>query len=174
MPTPTTAQEVYIAALFAEVDKSADRLERSIAHQIEVTEKLTLALGATAGSINEMNLSADRLVQSKLIDLNNHVNQMVGVTIKNVIEQSLNAAVAKEIQSIRKEVGIIRSSLEEMHKRSFRSQLGAAAGVGLLATSLVLSIAWYAISNGMIHLRDVATPVAQQAASNVKQLPKVK
>lgn len=174
MPTPTTAQEVYIAALFAEVDKSADRLERSIAHQIEINEKLTLALEATAGAITEMNDSADRLVESKLIDLNNHVNQMVGVTIKNVIEHSLNAAVAKEIQSIRKEVGIIRGSLEDMHKRSGRSQLVAAACVALVSTVLTLGAAGWAIKAGKVPvgIQVDSQSVAETVIAGVKSLPK--
>ncbi len=165
MDPKTKAQEVLFAALFEDADKSYARLS-------EINDKLTASIGAMAVAIDEMNASADRLVETKLIDLNNSVNNLVGVTIKNVIEQSLNAAVAKEIQAIRKEVGVIRGSLEEMHERSGRSQIGAAVGASLLTTVLALGATWYAISSGMIHLRDASTPVAQQAA--VKQVPKAR
>lgn len=163
MPTPTTAQEVYIAALFAEVDKSADRLEQSIAHQIEVTEKLTLALGAIAGSIGEMNVSAGDLVQSKLLDLNNQVNGLVAITIKNQIESSLSAAVDAEIKKVRIATDDIAKSVRDMKNRSLRSQFGAMAGASFMGALLAFGVMWYAIYNGKVYVPGSPAPAVAQA-----------
>lgn len=169
MDPKTKAQEVLFAALFEDADKSYARLS-------EINEKLTATLGAMATAIDEMNVSADRLVQSKLIDLNNQVNGLVGVTIKNTIEQSLNAAVAKEIQAIRREVGIIAGSLEEMHTKSGRSQIAAAAGAGALAALLTIGVAWWGVSSGRlpIDVRVDSQSVAQTVLDGVRSLPKTR
>lgn len=173
MPAPTTAQEVYIAALFAEIDKSADRLEQSIAHQVEVTEKLTLALGAIAGAIGEMNVSAGDLVQRKLVDLNNQVNGLVGITIKNQIETSLSAAVEKEINKVRLATDDIAKSVRAMKNRSLRSQFGAMAGASFMGALLAFGVMWYAISNGKIHVRDTSAPAVAQVEP-IKQVPRIR
>lgn len=167
MDGKTKAQEVLFAALFEDADKSYARLS-------EINEKLTTSIAAFAVAIDELNASADNLVDRKLLDLNNHVNEMVGVTIKNTIERTLNEAVAKEIQAIRKEVGIIKGSLVEMHKKSGRSQILAGAGAGALAALLTLGVAWWAVGSGKlpIDVRVDSQSVAETVIAGVKLLPK--
>ena len=143
---------------------------------IEAREQLTGSIGAMAGAIEEMNAAADRLVEAKMVNLNQSINQLVGITIKNTIEQSLNAAVAKEIQAIRREVGIIAGSLQDMHTQSGRSQILAGAGAGALAAILTLGAAWWAVSSGKlpIDVRVDSASVAQTVLNGVKALPKTR
>lgn len=126
--------------------------------------------------IEEMNHAADNLVESKLIDLNNQVNSLVGVTIKNTIEQTLNVAVAKEIQAIRREVGVIGGSLQNMHIKSGQSQILAGAAAGAFAALLVIGIAWWGVSSGRlpIDVRVDSQSVAQTVLDGVRSLPKTR
>lgn len=139
-----------------------------------INEKLTLAIGAMAGAIKEWNEAGDYLAKGKLIELDNYINTVIGTTIKTQIDHGLNEAFKTEVGRITTQVGKIAGSVASMHKRSLVPVFCAGLGGALFGGVLVLSAGWYVISNGMVHVRDTSTPVAQQAASSVKQIPKAK
>lgn len=130
---------------------------------VDANEKLTMAVGAMAGGITEMNASADDLVQRKLLDLNNQVNGLVGITIKNQIETSLSAAVEAEMKKVRIATDDIAKSVRDMKNRSLRSQFGAMAGASLLGALLAFGVMWYAIYNGKVYVPGSPGPAVAQA-----------
>lgn len=140
----------------------------------DLESKIVQAREQLADAVEDMNTAAEKLVAAKMANLNTSLNQLVGMTIKTNIEQSLNAAVAKEIQAIRREVGIIANSLQEMHTASGRSQILAGAGAGALAALLTLGAAWWAVSSGKlpIDVRVDSASVAQTVLNGVRALPK--
>lgn len=130
---------------------------------VDINDKLTSTLGAIAGSIDEMNVSADDLVQRKLIDLNNQVNGLVGVTIKKQIETSLAEAVDTEIKKVRLATDDIAKNVRDMKNRSLRSQFGAMAGASFMGALLAFGVMWYAIYNGKVYVPGTPAPAVAHA-----------
>lgn len=173
MDPKTKAQEVYIAAVFDDLDKISDRLS-------DTNAKLAHSLGAIVKAVDALNTSADKLVDKKLIDLDSQVNNSFCTTITRIIEQSMNSAVAKELQGLTWEIGSLTADLRNLHERTAQKaghrQLFAAIGAGALASLLTLLAAGWAVKTGIIpiDIRVDSASVAQTVLSGMKQRPKAR
>lgn len=173
MDPKTKAQEVLFAALFEDADKSYARLS-------DIDGKLTLSIGAMAAAIEEMKVSADNLVRSKLDDLNRSANNNISAMVKNAIEQSLRAAVAVETKAISKEFEVVaatwKASQANKPERSVGSYVAVAVVAGTLSALLTLACAWWAVSSGKlpIDVRVDSASVAQTVLNGVKALPRTR
>jgi len=167
MDPKTKAQEVYIAAIFDDFDNVCDRLT-------DTNDKLTSALGVIATATEELKASADNLVDKKLIDLNNHVNDLGGEKVNNMIKEALNKAVASELNAIQGKVDAITTELRALHRKAGRRQLVAAACAGGLASLLTLAVTGWALKTSAVpvDIRVDSESVARLVINGIKQITK--
>jgi len=134
----------------------------------DAIERISSHTGAIIAASEDLNASADILVEKKLREVHDVITTVVEASMK----EALGRHVTGEVTRLKSEISQIASELRGTLINARKSQATTAAMGGVVGGLLVLLLSWAFSGNGTTATADSSAPVAQQTASNTKQLPR--